>query len=161
MITLTGSLHTPSAWRKFPHAMIAAMLAVIAINVRFIVIAVTSFPGVATNDDFDTSNRYNAVLEQAARERAIGWTTRAGTDGAFPVLDIAQANGTPLAHAAITAELSRPLGQTGSQTVSFHETAPGHYLASSPLALPGQWELDLQLRSGGQLVHATRRVILH
>ena len=155
-----ASLHTPSAWRKFPHAMIAAMLFVLAVNVRFIVIAVASFPGAATTDDFDTSNRYNAVLAQAARDRAIGWTARAGVSGDYPMLDLLQANGMPLVHAAVTAEASRPIGQAASVSLDFHETSPGHYVASNSLTLPGQWDLDLRLSADGHVVHATRRVVL-
>lgn len=162
MITLTASaLRSPSSWRRFPQALIAAMLLVVAVNVRFIVVAVSTFPGAATADDFDTSNRYNAVLEQAAHDHALGWTTSADADGARPVLTISGAGGTPLTHATVTAEASRPLGEAMTRTLAFHEAAPGRYVASAVLPLPGQWTLDLQLRADGQVVYATRRIVLH
>jgi nitrogen fixation protein FixH len=43
--------------------------------------------------------------------------------------------------------------------LSFHEAAPGRYVADAALALPGQWDLKLEAKSGGDSLHATRRLI--
>jgi len=156
----TRPVPTATLWRHFPRIMIAVMLVVIAVNVRFIVVAVASFPGAASNDDFDTSNRYNAVLAAAARTRALGWTVRASTAAATPVLDLTTAGGGKLTGASVTAQAVRPLGNTPDHALKFQETAPGRYTADSALPLPGQWDLNLQIRDGADSAAATRRVVV-
>ena len=149
---------TVAGWRHFPRYMIAAMLLVFAVNVRFIVIAVSSFPGAASNDDFDTSNRYNAVLAAAAAQDALGWTEHLSAPGRAPVLDLAGPGGA-LAGAVVTATAERPLGQSEPIALTFHEAAPAHYASSTVLPLKGQYDLRLRIVQGGHEVRVTRRVL--
>lgn len=48
-------------WKYFPYYLIGAMAVVVAVNARFITIAVTTFPGEVTAQDFETSNRYDTI----------------------------------------------------------------------------------------------------
>ncbi len=150
---------TADTWRKFPRYMIYAMLVVVVVNVRFIYLAVDTFPGAATNDDFDTSNNYNSVLRAVAAQNALGWTEQASTNAGRPVLDLTGPGHKPLTGAAITAQAERPIGTDAPTLVTFTETTPGHYLAAQPLPLPGQWDLELQIAATGHHVKLTRRIV--
>ena len=149
-----------TTWRHFPRYMIAAMLFVALINARFIMIAVATFPGAASNDDFDTSNRYNAVMDATARQDALGWTERASAPAGIATLDLAGPDKAPLTGAAILATAERPLGTDAAITMAFHETGGGHYVAASPLPAAGQYDLKLTISSGGKQVRVTRRILV-
>ena len=83
----------PFNWKYFPRIMIGIMLLVMAVNVRFITLAVATFPGTASADDFDTSNRYNAVMDADAKQTALGWTERASVAHGVAMLDLAGPGG--------------------------------------------------------------------
>jgi nitrogen fixation protein FixH len=154
------TLARTTTWKHFPRAMLAIMALVIAVNVRFIVLAVVTFPGQATNDDFDTSNRYNAVLEADARQSALGWTEHATVQGRLVTLDLSGLAQAPLAGAAITATADRPLGTDAAMPVDFHETSPGHFVSTVAWAHPGQWNLNLRITHGGNKARVTRRIVV-
>jgi nitrogen fixation protein FixH len=154
------AIHTADTWRHFPRYLILAMGLVVAVNVRFIVLAVATFPGAATNDDFDTSNRYNAVLEAAAAQDALGWSELASARDAVPVIDLTGPDHKPLAGATLSVQAERPLGNADALPVSFLQIAPGHFVAAGPLPERGQWDLRLQVVQGGHKVRVTRRILV-
>ena len=155
-----AAVTTADSWKNFPRYMILAMGLVVAVNVRFIYMAVATFPGAATADDFDTSNRYNAVLDVVAKQDALGWTEQASAEGAKPVVALTGPDGKALAGATVTAQAVRPLGPSMATDLKFREIAPGHYVAAQDLAEPGQWDLMLTAAQGGHTVHVTRRLIV-
>jgi nitrogen fixation protein FixH len=151
---------TSENWKHFPRYMILAMAFVMAVNVRFIYVAVTTFPGVATNDDFDTSNRYNAVMQAAAAQNALGWTERVSAQGLEAAVDLAGPDHAPLEHAVLTGQMLRPLGDSAPIPLTFHETTAGHYVVVPSLPAAGQWELVLRIEHGGHTAHVNRRVVV-
>jgi nitrogen fixation protein FixH len=151
---------TAGTWRNFPRYMILAMGLVVAVNVRFIYIAVATFPGAASSDDFDTSNRYNTVLAAVAAQDALGWSERASAQGAVPVVDLTGPGQRKLADAQLVAQAERPLGNSALVDMSFAETSPGHYVGSTALPAPGQWDLRLQITQGAHHARVTRRILI-
>lgn len=151
---------TNSAWRNFPRYVILAMAFVVAVNARFIFIAVRTFPGAATADDFDTSNQYDAILAAAAAQASLGWTEQASTKGAVVMVDVTGPDNQALAGALATAKARRPLGPDMQTTLTFHEITPGHYVATGTLPRLGQWDLALSLARSGHVAHVTRRVVV-
>lgn len=149
-------------WKYFPYYLIGAMAVVVAVNARFITIAVTTFPGEVTAQDFETSNRYDTILGRAAAQRALGYgvtLAATGQGGAQRIaLHLTARNGAPVAAAQVSATLRRPLGD-GAADLRFHADGAGGYFASP--ALPaGQWDIDLTIQDGGNTLHTTQRVIL-
>jgi nitrogen fixation protein FixH len=130
------------------------------VNARFIYIAVQTFPGAATADDFDTSNQYDSILAAAAAQASLGWTEQASTQGAVAVVDITGPDNHALAGAIATAQAKRPLGPDMQTVLTFHETAQGHYVATATLPRPGQWDLALNVAQGGHTAHVTRRIVV-
>jgi nitrogen fixation protein FixH len=149
-----------AGWRQFPRYMIMAMLFVVAVNARFIYVAISTFPGAASNDDFDTSNRYNAVLSAVDAQNALGWVERAGTEGGMATVDITGPDHHQLTGATVTAQAERPIGTAEPIYVTFREATPGHYVAATTLPQMGQWDLRLRIAASGHRVRITRRVIV-
>ncbi len=148
-----------SAWRFFPHAMVAGLLVVVVVNGGLVWWALTTFPGVAALDVFDHSNAYDEVLARAAREAALGWSVRSLGDAPAPILALDGPNGRPLTGATVMAEARRPLGPDMKTRLAFREEAPGRYVAGAALPAAGQWELRLIVARDDQTLHATRRIV--
>jgi nitrogen fixation protein FixH len=149
---------TPS-WKNFPRYMVLAMGLVVAVNVRFIYVAVSTFPGAATQDDFDTSNRYNAVMDAAAAQAALGWRETATTTGRHVTLDVSGPDHAPLSGATLTVQTVRPLGDTPALPFPVLEARPGHFIGVMDLPAAGQWDLVLRVSQHGHVAHVTRRVV--
>ncbi len=149
-----------TVWRWFPHAMIAALGLVMAINGYMIYDAYTTFPGVAGQDGFDLSNEYKRVLATAQRQAALGWQIEADmTDDRFPMLVLTDRTGAPLVATEISAQAERPVGPVDQTKLAFHPLGDGRYRAETSL-FSGQWDIMLTVHAGGQLFNATRRVVV-
>lgn len=144
-----------TAWSRFPLWLGLAMGLVFAVNIWFIQLAVTTFPGAASRDDFDTSNGYNRILANVDRQNALGWQVRA--DGTTVALTDKQ--GAPLAGAAMSANARRPLGDEADIPVTFSQSAPGRFTLATTLR-PGQWDLLLDVSKDGHTMRVTRRVLV-
>lgn len=145
-------------WEFFPFYLIAAMLLVVAVNTKFIYAALSTFPGEAGSNDFDLSNRYNAVLDLAAQQAAMGWHIDAQAAAGQVVVHLKTKNTIALADATLTATAMRPLGADHAQTLQFRQTAPGVYAAPIILAA-GQWDVMLHITHGDQTMRITKRII--
>jgi nitrogen fixation protein FixH len=140
----------------------AGLGAVILVNAGMVFAALKSFPGKAGSQDFELSNRYDAVLQRSEHDTALGWTVQASTDAArAPVVVLTQRDGTPLQGASLDGLAGRPLGPAETRHLAFHEFAAGRYVADTVLPEQGQWELTLSASAGGSQIAATRRVIVH
>ncbi len=149
-----------SGWRFFPYAMVGSIGLMVVIDSGLAWTALRSFPGLAATDVFDHSNLYDQVLDIAAREAQLGWTVAGTVENGQPLLALTDRAGQPLRGLRIEATAERPLGAANITTPSFREVAPGRYLATVALPLPGQWDLKLALHSETAVLHATRRVIV-
>jgi nitrogen fixation protein FixH len=151
-----------SAWRFYPWIIAAGMSVVIAVNVGMITAALRTFPGKAPGGEgFDLSNRYNAVIDRAHDQAALGWTIGAEADSrGRPVLILTDSGHAPLARARIVATANRPVGAAMKTTVEFHETNLGHYAGDAALPAQGQWELLLTIAADGHDIAATRRIVV-
>ena len=161
---MTGTtLPQPAArrtpWSHYPIWLLIAMGLVFAVNARFVYVAVTTFPGTPTSDDFDSSNNYNSVLSAVERQNALGWQVRANDTGPAPAIQLNDRTGQPLAGAALQAVARRPLGNDADQTLTFESPAPGRFVLTTALAR-GQWDLMLHITNGDQTMRVTRRVVV-
>lgn len=149
---------TADAWRNFPRYMLAAMAVVVAVNARFIYLALDTFPGAATTNDFDTSNSYNQILAAAEAQARLGWQEEAAAPSGLPRVTLS-AHGAPLKDAVLTGTAERPLGAMAPITLRFTQTAEGSFTADRALPRRGQWDLRLRIVAQGQEARVTRRVV--
>lgn len=148
-----------SAWRFFPLAIIGGIGLTVAVNATMVWSAVATFPGKAGRDGFELSNRYNAVLDQEARQAKLGWSVRAEADAkGRPVLTVTDASGQPFGAARVEAIASRPLGAEQTTPLVFVDHGGGRFVADQALGLSGQWDLTITTATGGRGITVTRRV---
>jgi nitrogen fixation protein FixH len=152
--------HSP--WRWFPFAIVAALGVVVLVNAGMVFAALHGFPGQAGSEDFALSNHYDAVLQRAEQDAALGWTVKASADGAgLPVVTLTRRDGRPLQGASLQVDAERPLGAREERHLMFRELAAGQYVADAVLPEPGQWDLTIAASAEGNSIAATRRIIVH
>lgn len=147
------------AWRFFPWYLAGGIGIAMAVNAVLVWLAVASFPGLATQHGFNTSNGYDRVLDAAQRQAALGWVVRDMLDGAVPVVTLAGPDGAPLAGARLAATIERPLGAAAPEPLAFRDDGAGRYVAETVLER-GKWDLSLTVTQGGQAYHTVRRVVV-
>ena len=137
------------------------MLAVIAVNAGMVWAAMHTFPGQAGSDGFDLSNRYDRVIDRVQQQAR--W---AGTCRRPPIR-----NGTrcccctPARVRLWPAQCCMPprnvrWGRKHATPLTFHEVAPGRYVADAELDARGQWDVLLSATAQGHTYTTTRRILV-
>ncbi len=139
------------AARKFTgYHMTAILLAffgvVIAVNVVMATYAVRTFGGTVVDNSYVASQKFNSWLAEARREEKLGWqVSDIARDGDRLVLSLSDAQGAPIAGAAVAVRAEHPLGRAPERDLAFREVRPGGY--ESIGALPaGRWKLRVSIR---------------
>jgi nitrogen fixation protein FixH len=129
---------------------------VIAVNVYMATLASTSFSGVVVENSYVASQHYNTWLDEAAKEKALGWQTGVvrQADGRVAVSLIGDARPD---HAVLTGEAWHPLGQEADRTLSFRSIGDGRWISIDPLP-EGRWRLRLKLDGDDAAGHHTARL---
>ncbi len=129
-------------------AVLAFFALILAANVAFISLAVTTFSGQVAKNPYEAGLAYNAELDRRAAQAELGWraTPSLRRAGAAAELEITvrDAQGAPLAGLTAEAVLQRPATQTGARTITLNEAAPGVYRAQAALD-PGDWLAEATL----------------
>jgi nitrogen fixation protein FixH len=135
--------HDPRRSRWIPWVFVGGMLLVVAVNAVLVVAALSTFTGVTTGRSYDRGRAYNQVLEEAARQEALGWRAGITLDGAALHVAVTDREGLPVG-GRLTGTLLRPLEGT-EQPLDLAAAGPGRFLAALPALQPGQWEARLTL----------------
>jgi nitrogen fixation protein FixH len=151
----------PRRGRWIPWVFVGGMALVVAVNGVLITAAVTTFTGTTVGHAYDRGSTYNHILEEAARQRALGWSAEvAWADGRL-TLRARDHDGAPLpADTAVTGILQRPLAGT-ELPLAFQPSGAGAWAAGAQVPEPGQWEARLTLtRLDGSRLQVQRRLML-
>jgi nitrogen fixation protein FixH len=148
-----------SAWRFFPLAILVFLLTVVAVDGGMIFAAVNSFPGAADDHAFDTGNKYNEILENAARQAKLGWQLNVKVVSNDIEVTLTDQNGEALPAASVEAIATHPVGPAQPTRFAFAPEG-ARYVAKSALPTPGQWDLGLTASVGEIKYRATRRVVV-
>lgn len=136
----------PKRSRWIPWVFVGGMLLVVVVNGVLIFSAISTFTGVSVGQAYDKGRTYNHVLHEAARQDALGWTTRVTLDAQRITTTALDRNGTAIA-GAVEAHMLRPLD---GQRVELPEArGTGRFLQDLPDLRPGLWEFR------GMLISAT------
>ncbi len=154
-----------SSYRWFPWAIAGSMGFVVAVNLALAYFAFSSSPGLVTQHPFDEGNGYNAILEAAARQDALGWTaklafsssatTRGELDAAFT-----DRAGKPVHGLSVTAHIERPVEARPEILLALPEAEAGRYRAHADLGEPGQWDVRIVARRGDELYEFGQRILV-
>lgn len=124
--------------RKVLAITLAGFGTVVAVNLALAFLAVSSFPGLETQNSYVASQRFDA--ERAAQE-ALGWTVTPDYDGRILTLAVRDAAGNPARVASLTATVGRPTHVRDDVTPRF-TYRDGLFTAPLTLA-PGVWNIHI------------------
>ncbi len=152
-------MHDPRRGRWIPWVFVGGMALVVAVNLVLVFAALTTFTGVTTGQSYDRGRAYNAVLAEAARQDALGWTARVAFDGGMLDVSVADRAGQPV-RGRLDGVLLRPL-EGREVPLDFVAAGPGRFRAAPALPARGQWEARLSLTDGrGDRLDIRQRLIV-
>lgn len=127
---------------------------VIATNVVFVRLAVTTFPGEEVKKSYYQGLNYNDVLSDKAQQAEDGWRMQLVApphSGAEAVLEVRLLDhqGRPIFGADLTGDIVRPMTDRGRQNLSFDALPDGLYRARLQGLEKGAWDLALVARETG------------
>ena len=147
-------------WGFFPYAIALGLVVVAVVDGSIAWTAIHTFPGVVTHSQFSDSNRYDAVLEDAARGTALGWKPELTAVAGSPRLLLSNRDGQRIEGARVTGQATRPLGNDAAIELVFRAVAPGEYVSETTLVVAGQWEINLTASVSGKRIRLVRRVVV-
>ncbi len=136
----------PFTGRHITVIMVAFFGVVIGVNLIMAHYASSTFGGVVVDNSYVASQKYNTWLQEAAQEKALGWTAKASRlpDGRVEV----RLGGAP-AGASLTGHAWHPLGRQPDRPLAFTAQADGSFVSSE--AIPaGRWRLRLEAQAQGK-----------
>lgn len=136
----------PFTGRHIAVILVAFFAVVITVNIYMARNAIGTFGGVVVENSYVASQNYNKWLDEAAREKALGWTATAKRDADGRVL--VTLTGAPAGDGVrLNGDAWHPLGRLPDQTLHFRRQADGAW--RSDAALPaGRWKLRLEAVEG-------------
>ena len=154
-----GAEFDPRRSRWIPWVFVGGMLLVVAVNAVLVFASVSTFTGVTTGHAYDRGRAYNYVLEEAARQDALGWRASVALDGGVLTVSVADREGLPVG-GRVEGVLQRPL-EGAELALDFAAAGPGRFIAFAPAPGKGQWEARLALHgAGGERLDIRERVIV-
>lgn len=91
-----------------------------------------------------------AIVERGARiseSRALGWSVTVKPEQEHVILDVRDANGSPLQMVSGEVEVRRPhLAGVNERARLEPGSRPGEYRFARPLGAPGLWDIEVSLR---------------
>ncbi|MGK7864795.1 FixH family protein [Falsiroseomonas sp. E2-1-a4] len=149
----------PRRSRWIPWVFVGGMLLVVVVNGGLIYAALSSFTGLTTGKAFDRGRTYNQVIQEAARQEALGWQARVTFQAGAVSVAVVDRQGQPVA-GVLEGHLQRPLDGT-QVPLAFRQGGAGRFVAPAEPPLPGQWEARLVLRgAGGSVLEIRQRLIV-
>ena len=121
---------------------------VFVVNFYMAGLASSTFSGEVVGNSYVASQHFNTWLDEAAREKALGWkaTVSRQVDGKLAVSITGPGSG----EAILVGEAWRPLGKAVDMKVNFHRISTGNFVSEEVLP-EGRWTLRLALSANGKL----------
>ncbi len=142
--TLTRPRFT--GWHMFA-IFVAFFGVVLVVNVEMARLAVSTFSGEVVENSYDASQRFNAWLDEAKAERALGWQAAISRSGEALTVVLHDRAGKPMTGAELSGDATHPLGATTDLALRFAEVQPGVYRATLPA---GRWQVRLLAHAQGR-----------
>lgn len=149
---LKGPDASPLTGRRVLGLFLVFFLTIFAVNGAMVYLAITTFSGLDTEDAYRKGRTYNATLDAARAQQALGWTADI-REAAIPAADghmlatvdvtFTAADGRPLDGLDVAATFRRPTLDDMDADAAFKPLGNGRYRGTVDLAAAGQWHLHL------------------
>ena len=118
----------------------------------------STYPGEVSVTPYEDGLAYNQRLAQLEAQEALGWNAGVAAESEAVLVRLRDGEGRPLTGLTVTGRLQRPATETGAQSLTFSERAPGDYAAAAAEA-SGAWDLTVEARGSGKVrFEAERRL---
>lgn len=137
-----------------------------AFNAVFIYLAITTSPGLVTEDYYDRGRNYEEnVLKIIAAQNALNWKTKLAVPGRITInrpdtfrFSAVDSRGVPIMDADVSVVAYRPSDADADFRVILDQAAPGQYQALIAFPLPGIWDLNFTVKDGENTFNVSRRI---
>ncbi|WP_310534008.1 FixH family protein [Novosphingobium sp.] len=131
--------------RHMAAVMICFFGVIVAVNFTMATLASRSFGGQVVDNSYVASQKFNTWLDEAAKEKALGWTSKARRldDNRIAIAFAGKKD------VAISATARHPLGLEKSKDFTFERGADGTFVSRETLA-PGRWTLRIEVAAGAE-----------
>jgi nitrogen fixation protein FixH len=151
---MSATMERKSRW--IPWVFVGGMVVVVVVNGFMAFYAISTFTGLTTGQAYDRGRAYNHVLQEAARQDALGWTAQVRLEGGRILFTITDRAGAAVP-GMVEAHLLRPIEGT---RVELGTSTPRKGFEAPALA-PGQWEVRGHIVNGqGQRLDIRQRLIV-
>lgn len=137
--------------------MLAALLG------NFVWLAFRDFPGTVSDKAYEQGLTYNATLQAAATQKALGWqgVISVVPDGHNIKVNyhLQHADGAVINNAVVNGWFYRPSSSKLDQKFSLQGLGNGDYQATLILPVPGVWDVRLAAQAAGHEFQQTQRVV--
>jgi len=135
----------PFTGKHFAAVMVAFFAVVIAVNVFMAREAIHTFGGEVVENSYVASQNFNTWLDEAAKEKALGWTASARhlPDGKVEV----SLAGAPAEGVILKVEARHPLGRLPDQDLAFVRQHDGSFVSTAALPM-ARWKLRIEAKAG-------------
>lgn len=133
--------------RKMLAAMLGGFAVVIAVNFTMARFATGSFSGVVVENSYVASQKFNGWLEEAEKQKALGWSAKIARNGGRLAISTASVP----AGARIEATLRRPLGESETRELSFVPGREAEVFISREEIPAGRWIARITISSGNDV----------
>ena len=151
----TAALRKPfrfTGWHMLA-ILVAFFGVVMVVNVYMAHLATSTFTGEVTDNGYVASQNFNRWLDQAAKDKALGW--KAVVDRKADGRMVVTVSGKGTEQAILSGQADRPLGTgvAAIRDIAFKRGAGGSYVSDGRLAA-GRWRLRLTLTAQGKQWHS-------
>ncbi len=163
---MSARVHDEAGGRWIPLVFVGALAVLIVVQACFAYLAASSDPGLAAPNAYERGLAHNAVLREAATERARGWriaienvadAADAETHRGRLIITVSDAGARRLDDLQVIGLAVRPTRAGLDHHLAFDPIGGGRYRADYDLPLPGVWQLDLLVdRAGATVQHSSR-----
>ncbi len=132
-----------------------------AVNAVFMYLALSTWPGLSTQDAYIKGIAYNQTLAEAEVQRALGWQSYVSVvrGGDLEVV-FADKYNAPIGNLTVEAVMMRPLGDERIFPVTLTESSPGHYAGSFAAPLPGRWKVEIHAHNAASHYRMLHEVMI-
>ena len=134
---------------------------VIAVNMVFLYVALSTYPGADTEDAYRRGVAYNDVLEKAAAQDTLGWRGTIDYDAATRSLRffLIDADRRPIRRLSVSAHVRRTVKRGHDLSLALNGYPDGSYRAALDPPLPGQWQVRIEARDRSGPVFRAHKMI--
>ena len=137
-------MNSPLTGKRMTGIFVLFFGVVIAVNVVMAYYASSTFVGIVVENSYVASQEFNRWLDEAAAEKALGWSATVERRGDGRIA--ATVHG-PGPGAVLGGSAWHPLGKLADRELHFMAQGQGRFISTE--ALPeGRWTLRLDLRDG-------------